>query len=177
MSVGILWPKGSPRFAHSLHPTRDPSFGRGRSSQFLFEALFAPRGVRTIIIFSNKRTSSVSQPAGDRRVRDLRISLLTIPSAVRSRLCPSRLYAHNPALARLMRVGLPLSLTCTSFHSPRCRMPWLRISLFVLELQLLAVAARLFALLRCVLNQRDQSSDSPTLAHPFDHPFDDTVRG
>ena len=34
MSVGILWPKGSPRFAHSLHPTRNP-FARFEPPAFI----------------------------------------------------------------------------------------------------------------------------------------------
>ena len=45
--------EGPPAIRPLPPPDKGPSFGRGRSSRFLFEALFAPRGVRTIIIFSN----------------------------------------------------------------------------------------------------------------------------
>ena len=44
--------EGQPAIRPLPPPDKGPSFGRGRSSRFLFEALFAPRGVRTIIIFS-----------------------------------------------------------------------------------------------------------------------------
>ena len=50
--------EGQPAIRPLPPPDKGPSFGRGRSSLFLFEALFAPRGVRTIIIFSNVLMSS-----------------------------------------------------------------------------------------------------------------------
>ena len=71
ISLFLLDPKGSLRFAPGFHPTSNPSFGRGRSSRFLFEALFAPRGVRTIIIFSISagRPVLVDKISGNKPVR------------------------------------------------------------------------------------------------------------
>ena len=47
--------EGQPAIRPLPPPDKGRPFGRGRSSRFLFEALFAPRGEGTIIIFSTER--------------------------------------------------------------------------------------------------------------------------
>ena len=51
MSVGILWPKGRPRFAHSLHPTRDLRLGAADPAGFYLKRFSPPAGYGLLLFF------------------------------------------------------------------------------------------------------------------------------